>query len=193
LLAFYGCALLGQEAHSTALSNDPVPAPVRRESLPLPLWLIKANQVLAAKDNHVLLQLQLERRLGTGALMRVLIADDQEFIRRGVRAVLSGEKDIEICAEAVDGRDALVKALEFRPDVVIMDILMPQMDGIDAIRLIRKALPQVKVVSLSLYDVPEMADEVEQAGAAAFVSKLLVWDNLVPMLRRVQIGETFLS
>jgi DNA-binding NarL/FixJ family response regulator len=138
-------------------------------------------------------QLRLERRLGKGALMRVLIADDQEFIRRGVRAVLSEEKDIEICAEAVDGRDALVKALEFRPDVVIMDILMPQMDGIDAIRLIRKALPQVKIVSLSLYDVPEMADEVEQAGAAAFVSKLLVWDNLVPLLRRVQIGETFLS
>jgi DNA-binding NarL/FixJ family response regulator len=74
-----------------------------------------------------------------------------------------------------------------------MDIVMPQMDGIDAMRLIRKALPQVKIVSLSLYDVPEIADEVEQAGAVAFVSKLLVWDNLVPLLRRVQIGETFLS
>jgi DNA-binding NarL/FixJ family response regulator len=127
------------------------------------------------------------------SFMRVLIADDQDFIRRGVRAVLSEEKDIEICAEAVDGHDALVKALEFRPDVVIMDIVMPQMDGIDAMRLIRKALPQVKIVSLSLYDVPEIADEVEQAGAVAFVSKLLVWDNLVPLLRRVQIGETFLS
>jgi DNA-binding NarL/FixJ family response regulator len=115
--------------------------------------------------------------------MRVLIADDQDFIRRGVRAVLSEEKDIEVCAEAVDGRDALVKSLEFRPDVVIMDIIMPRMDGIDAMRLIRKALPQVKIVSLSLYDVPEMVDEVEQAGAAAFVSKLLVWDNLVPLLR----------
>jgi NarL family two-component system response regulator LiaR len=125
--------------------------------------------------------------------MRVLIADDQDFIRRGVRAVLSEEKDIEVCAEAVDGRDALVKSLEFRPDVVIMDIIMPRMDGIDAMRLICKALPQVKIVSLSLYDVPEMVDEVEQAGAAAFVSKLLVWDNLVPLLRRVQLGETFFS
>jgi NarL family two-component system response regulator LiaR len=125
--------------------------------------------------------------------MRVLIADDQDFIRRGLRDVLSEEKDIEVCAEAIDGKDALAKSLEFRPDVVIMDIMMPKMDGIDAMRLIRKALPQVKIVSLSLYDVPEMVDEVEQAGAAAFVSKLLVWDNLVPLLRRVQLGETFFS
>jgi two-component system, NarL family, response regulator LiaR len=125
--------------------------------------------------------------------MRILIVDDQDSIRRGLRAVLSEEKDIEICAEAVDGNDAVVKALEFRPDVVIMDIIMPRMDGIDAMRLIRKALPDAKIVSLSLYDVPEMVDEVEQAGAAAFVSKLLVWDNLVPLVRRVQLGETFFS
>ena len=125
--------------------------------------------------------------------MRVLIADDQDFIRRGVRAVLSDEKDIEVCAEAIDGRDALVKALELRPDVVIMDIIMPRMDGIQATRLLRKALPETKILSLSQYDVPEMVNEVEQAGAAAFVSKLLVWDELVPSLRRVQLGETFFS
>jgi NarL family two-component system response regulator LiaR len=125
--------------------------------------------------------------------MRVLIADDQDFIRRGVRAVLSDEKDIEVCAEAIDGRDALVKALQLRPDVVIMDIIMPRMDGIQATRLLRKALPETKILSLSQYDIPEMVNEVEQAGAAAFVSKLLVWDKLVPSLRRVQLGETFFS
>jgi DNA-binding NarL/FixJ family response regulator len=125
--------------------------------------------------------------------MRVLIADDQDFIRRGVRAVLSEEKDIKVCAEAVDGRDALVKALELKPDVVIMDIIMPRMDGIEAIRLIHKALPQAKILSLSQYDIPEMVNEVQEAGAAAFVSKLLVWDKLVPSLRRVQLGEAFFS
>jgi NarL family two-component system response regulator LiaR len=125
--------------------------------------------------------------------MRVLIADDQEFIRRGVRAVLSEEKDIKVCAEAIDGRDALVKSLELKPDVVIMDIIMPRMDGIEAIRLIHKALPKAKILSLSQYDIPEMVNEVQQAGAAAFVSKLLVWDKLVPSLRRVQLGETFFS
>jgi DNA-binding NarL/FixJ family response regulator len=125
--------------------------------------------------------------------MRVLIADDQDFIRRGLRAVLSEEKDIKVCAEAIDGRDALGKALELKPDVVIMDIIMPRMDGIEAIRLIHKALPQAKILSLSQYDIPEMVNEVQQAGAAAFVSKLLVWDKLVPSLRRVQLGEAFFS
>jgi DNA-binding NarL/FixJ family response regulator len=107
-------------------------------------------------------------------LMRVVIADDQDFIRRGLRALLSEEKDIEVCAEAVDGRDALVKSLELRPDVVILDIIMPRMDGIAAIRLIHKALPQVKIFSISQYDLPEMVNEVAEAGAAAFVSKLLI-------------------
>jgi DNA-binding NarL/FixJ family response regulator len=125
--------------------------------------------------------------------MRVLIADDQDFIRRGVRAVLSDEKDIEVCAEAIDGRDALGKALELKPDVVIMDIIMPRMDGIKATRLLRKVLPETKILSLSQYDIPEMVDEMERAGAAAFVSKLLVWDKLVPSLRRVQLGEAFFS
>jgi two-component system, chemotaxis family, chemotaxis protein CheY len=74
-----------------------------------------------------------------------------------------------------------------------MDIIMPRMDGIEAIRLIHKALPQVKIVSLSQYDIPEMVKEVEQAGAAAFVSKLLVSDKLAASLRRVQLGETFFS
>ena len=125
--------------------------------------------------------------------MRVLIADDQDFIRRGLRAVLSAEKDIEVCAEAIDGRDALAKSLEFRPDIIIMDIIMPRMDGIEATRLLRKALPKAKVLSLSQYDVPEIVNQAEEAGAAAFVSKLLVWDKLVPSLRRVHLGETFFS
>ena len=125
--------------------------------------------------------------------MRVLIADDQDFIRRGLRAVLSEEKDIKVCAEAIDGRDALGKALELKPDVVIMDIIMPRMDGIKATRLLRKVLPETKILSLSQYDIPEMVAEMERAGAAAFVSKLLVWDKLLPSLRRVQLGEAFFS
>jgi DNA-binding NarL/FixJ family response regulator len=124
-------------------------------------------------------------------LVRVLIADDQDFIRRGLRAVLSDEKDIEVCAEAVDGMDALAKSLQFRPDVVIMDIVMPRMDGIEATRLLRKALPQTRVLSLSQYDVPEIVSEVEKAGAAAYVSKLLIWDKLVSSVRRVHLGEPF--
>jgi DNA-binding NarL/FixJ family response regulator len=123
--------------------------------------------------------------------MRIVIADDQGFIRRGLRALLSIENDIEVCAEATDGRDALAKSFEHRPDIVIMDIIMPMMDGLEAIRLLRKGLPGAKIVCLSQYDIPEMIKEVEKAGASAFVSKLLVWEKLVPSLRRVQFGEPF--
>jgi len=72
-----------------------------------------------------------------------------------------------------------------------MDIIMPRMDGIKATRLIRKVLPQTKILSLSQYDIPKVVNEIEKAGAAAFVSKLLVWDKLVQSLRRVYLGETF--
>jgi two-component system, NarL family, response regulator LiaR len=125
--------------------------------------------------------------------LRVLIADDQAFIRRGLRAVLSEEKDIEVCAEAADGNEALAKSLELRPDVVIMDIVMPRMGGVEATRLLHKALPQTKILSLSQYDIPEMVNEARSAGAAGFVSKLLIWDKLIPSLRRVQLDEPFFS
>lgn len=125
--------------------------------------------------------------------MRVIIADDQTFIRQGLRAVLADEKDIEVCAEAIDGNDALTKSLQLRPDVVIMDLIMPRMDGLEATRLIRKALPKAKIVSISQYDIPEMVTQAEKAGASAFVSKLLIWDKLISSLRRVQLGETFFS
>lgn len=123
--------------------------------------------------------------------MRVIIADDQDYIRHGLRALFCEEQDIEICAEAVDGWDALAKSLQLRPDVVIMDIVMPRMDGIEATRLLRKAWPEAKILSLSQYDIPEMVKEAEKSGASAFVSKLLIWDKLVPALRRVQLGEAF--
>jgi DNA-binding NarL/FixJ family response regulator len=126
-------------------------------------------------------------------VMRILIADDQDFIRRGVRAALSEEQDIEVCAEAIDGGDALAKSLQYRPDVIIMDIVMPRMDGIEALRLLRKALPDAKILVLSQYDVPEMVKEAEKAGASAYLSKLLMWDKLIPYLRRVQDGGTFFS
>jgi DNA-binding NarL/FixJ family response regulator len=77
--------------------------------------------------------------------MRVLIADDQEFVRRDLCAVLCEAKDVEVCAVAIDGRDALAKSLEFRPDIVIIDIITPRIEGIEATRLLRKALPQTRV------------------------------------------------
>ena len=125
--------------------------------------------------------------------MRVLIVDDQEFIRRGVRAVLSETKDIEVCGEATDGREAVAKALQLKPDLIIMDISMPRMDGLQATRRIRRVLPKVRVMTLSQYDEPEIIKEAMEAGAATHVSKLSVWTKLLPALRRVELGDTFLD
>lgn len=115
--------------------------------------------------------------------MRVLIVDDQEFIRRGVRAVLIEEEDIEVCGEAVDGRDAIAKALELKPDVILMDIRMPRLDGLEAARQIHRNLPDVHIITLSQYDLPEVIKEAMDAGAVTHVSKLFVWTLLVPALR----------
>jgi DNA-binding NarL/FixJ family response regulator len=123
--------------------------------------------------------------------VRVLIADDQEFIRRGLRAVLS-ESDIEVCGEAIDGREAILKARDLNPDVVIMDISMPRFDGLEATREMRRLLPHIPVLTLSQYDTAEVRREALNAGAASHVSKTLVWTTLVPALRNVLVrGSAF--
>ena len=119
--------------------------------------------------------------------MRVLIVDDQEFIRRGVRAVLIEEEDIEVCGEAVDGRDAISKALELKPDVILMDIRMPRLDGLEAAREIHRSLPDTHIITLSQYDLPEVIKEAMEAGAVTHVSKLFVWTLLVPALRSLPV------
>jgi DNA-binding NarL/FixJ family response regulator len=121
--------------------------------------------------------------------VRVLIADDQEFIRRGLRAVLS-EADIEVCGEAIDGREAILKARDLNPDVVIMDISMPRVDGLEATREMRRLLPHIPVLTLSQYDTAAVRREALNAGAASHVSKTLVWTTLVPALRNVFVSTS---
>jgi CheY-like chemotaxis protein len=93
--------------------------------------------------------------------------------------------------EASDGREALVLALQLEPDVVVMDLSMPRMDGIETMRLLRWALPDVRILTLSQYDRPKVIAEAEKAGAAAFISKLQIWEKLATSLRRVHRGERF--
>ena len=123
--------------------------------------------------------------------MRILIVDDQEFIRRGIRAVLSDAEDIEVCGEAIDGHEAILKTRELKPDIVVMDISMPRLDGIEATREIRALFPHVRILTLSQYELPDVMKEALEAGASTHVSKIYVWTQLVPALRRVRLGDTF--
>ena len=111
--------------------------------------------------------------------IRVLVADDHEFVRRGVCAVLSAEPSINLCGEAVDGHDAVEKAKQLRPDVVLMDISMPNLNGLEATREIKRILPQTKVLVLSQHDSPEMVRQAFQAGARGYVAKSAVSTDLL--------------
>lgn len=117
--------------------------------------------------------------------MRVLIADDQDYIRRGLKAFLSEESGIEVCGEALNGSDAINKARRLRPDVVLMDISMPIVNGLRATRVIRQQLPKVAVITLSQYELDDLT-EVLNAGALTHVPKLALWEKLLPALRSVR-------
>ncbi|HVO13473.1 MAG TPA: response regulator transcription factor [Vicinamibacteria bacterium] len=121
-------------------------------------------------------------------MIRVLLADDHTLFREGLRALFASEGDIEVVGEACDGEEATRKAHELRPDVVVMDIQMPGMNGIEATRRIRTALPEVKVLVLSMYDDEEHVQRLLAAGASGCMLKRATSDQLVRSLREVLAG-----
>src|SRR5260370_11026282 len=103
--------------------------------------------------------------------LRILVADDHEIIRRGLRGLLASRPGWAICAEAATGREAISKAEEHRPDVVVMDIAMPGLNGLEATRRIRKKLPNTQVVILSLHYSDQLVREVLDCGAHSYILK----------------------
>jgi DNA-binding NarL/FixJ family response regulator len=120
-------------------------------------------------------------------MLKILIVDDQEYIRRGLRALLSEETDIQVCGEAGDGWDAVDLVHKLRPDVVIMDISMPILDGLQATREIRQLFPRVRVVTVSQYELDDNLNESLSAGALAHVPKTAVWEHLIPTIRSLPL------
>ena len=114
--------------------------------------------------------------------VRVLIADDQTLFREGIKDLLDNEKVIEVVGEAVDGLDAVRQAKKLKPDVILMDIKLPQIDGIAATRLIRKECPDANVLILSSYEDEAHVMEAIQAGANGYLSKMLPASELVNAL-----------
>jgi len=124
--------------------------------------------------------------------IRVLVADDHTVVRDGIRAVLTLQRDLEVVGEAVNGRDALEKTIQLLPDVVLMDIVMPVMNGLDATRQICKECQQVKVLILSQYDDEENILASTQAGALGFIPKTAVSSQLLDGIRTVSQGKRFM-
>jgi len=102
---------------------------------------------------------------------RILIVDDHEIFRRGLRSLLESRADWEVCGEATDGQDAVAKAKQLQPDVIVLDITMPRLNGLDATGVIRKEVPSAKVVILSQHQPALMKQVALTAGAGAYVTK----------------------
>jgi two-component system response regulator NreC len=124
--------------------------------------------------------------------IRILMVDDHAIMREGIRALLGIHDDIEVVGEASEGREAVEKAQELMPDMVIMDIAMPGMDGLEATRRIRKKTPKIKVLILTQHDNKEYILSVIKAGASGYVPKRALGSELVSAIRAVRQGDSFL-
>lgn len=124
--------------------------------------------------------------------IKILIVDDHAIMREGIRALLDLQEDIEVVGEACDGNEAIDKARELGPDVAIMDIAMPGMDGLEATRRMRKKNPNLRVLVLTQYDNREYILSVIKAGASGYVPKRALSSELVTAIHAVHNGESFL-
>ena len=126
-------------------------------------------------------------------VIKVLLVDDHRILREGLRALLSEQPGLVVVGDASDGEAALEMIAESHPDVVVMDMVMPRMSGLEATSLIRKRHPQVRVLILSMYDDDEYVQRVIQAGASGYVLKGVAADDLVLAIREVHRGSSFLQ
>jgi DNA-binding NarL/FixJ family response regulator len=123
----------------------------------------------------------------------VLLAEDHQIVREGFRALLKHERDIEVVGEAANGREAVRLTRKLRPAVVVMDIAMPVLNGLEATRQIRKDFPDTKVLILSAHSDDAYVEQVAVVGASGFLLKQTSSDNLATAIREVQKGNTFFS
>jgi len=125
--------------------------------------------------------------------IKILLADDHAIIRQGLRSLLEKESEIEVVGEAEDGRKALRLVRELAPDIIVMDITMPNLNGIDATRQIVSSYPKVKVIALSIHSNKRFIADMLKVGASGYILKECLFDELVQAIHRVSGGETYLS
>ncbi len=125
--------------------------------------------------------------------VRIMIADDHTIVRQGLARMLNDQPDLSVVGEAMNGRMAVDKALELRPDIVIMDIAMPQMNGIEAAKRIRRSLPKTKIVILSMYSHEHYIHDLLEAGISGYLLKESSGSDIVHAIHAAMKDETFLS
>jgi DNA-binding NarL/FixJ family response regulator len=123
--------------------------------------------------------------------IRVLLVDDHAILREGIKALLEKQDNIEVVAEAADGREAISRVAQFRPDVVVLDISMPMMDGLESTRQMKRDNPDIKVLVLTMHDNEEYFFQLLRAGASGYVTKKSVSRELVSAIEAVYRGESF--
>ena len=124
---------------------------------------------------------------------RILLVDDHELIRRGIRSILANEPEFEVCAEAANGRQAVQMVETLRPDVVVMDLAMPELNGIEAMRQIHRGSHHPKVLALSLHESEQFASEAIQAGASGYLFKSDAAQEVVQAVKTVRDGHQYLT
>lgn len=125
--------------------------------------------------------------------LRILIADDHEVVRRGIRTLLEARPEWEVCGETATGREAVENARKLCPDLVILDVAMPDMDGFEAIPRILNVCPGAKILVLTMHDSGEVATKILAAGASGMVLKSDAARDLVSAVRAMAAGKPFLS
>jgi DNA-binding NarL/FixJ family response regulator len=125
--------------------------------------------------------------------LRILIADDHELVRRGIVGIIRRYRHWKVAGEARDGQEAVEKARILRPDLVILDITMPRMDGLVATRVIREEIPECKILILTMHDSGQMARRILEAGARGYVLKSDMAAQLVRGIEEVSAGKLFLT
>ena len=123
----------------------------------------------------------------------ILLVDDHRIVREGLRTLLGQQPDLEVVGEAADGREAVTQARLLKPDVIVMDIAMPELNGVEATRLILAELPTARIVALSMYADRRFVAEILRAGALGYVLKDGAFEELALAIRTITEGKTYLS
>lgn len=125
-------------------------------------------------------------------MVRLLLADDHTLVRQGIRHILEMESDLQVVGEASNGEDTLKMARALHPDVILMDVNMPVMNGVEATRLIRQEMPEIAVVALTIHDDEEYLFELVKVGAAGYLLKDVEPASLIEAIHRVAEGQSYL-